>query len=86
MVLATGSNIRNENLTQRFSEMHATESLLPPSVDGDSIVMAGEIGAAISVKPMFQHALLYAFRERNTTGGLFIEASPTTNPNFPTVS
>ncbi len=59
VVLATGSNIRNEYLTQRFSEIHATESLLPPSVDGDSVVMAGEIGAAISVKPMFQQDLLY---------------------------
>jgi hypothetical protein len=39
--------------------MHATESLLPPSVDGDSVLMAGEIGAAISVKPMFQQDLLY---------------------------
>ncbi|MCH9016947.1 MAG: FAD-dependent oxidoreductase [Chloroflexi bacterium] len=59
VVLATGSNIRNEALTRRFSEIHATESLLPPSVDGDSVVMAGEIGAAISVKPMFQQDLLY---------------------------
>ena len=59
VVLATGSNIRNKFLTQRFSEIHATESLLPPSVDGDSVVMAGEIGAAISVKPMFQQDLLY---------------------------
>ena len=59
VVLATGTNIRDDSLTRRFSEMHATESLLPPSVDGDSVMMAGEIGAAISVKPMFQQDLLY---------------------------
>jgi 3-oxosteroid 1-dehydrogenase len=59
VVLATGTNIRDNSLTRRFSEMHATKSLLPPSVDGDSVLMAGEIGAAISVKPMFQQDLLY---------------------------
>ncbi len=59
VVLATGSNIRNEALTERSSEFHATESLLPPSVDGDAVVLAGEIGAAISIKPQFQQDLLY---------------------------
>jgi len=59
VVLATGSNVRNEALTERSSEFHATNTLLPPSVDGDAIVIAGEIGAAISVKPQFQQDLLY---------------------------
>ena len=59
VVLATGSNIRNEALTWRSSEFQATESLLPPSVDGDAVVLAGEIGAAISIKPQFQQDLLY---------------------------
>ena len=60
VVLATGSNVRSESLTERSSEFHATETLLPPSVDGDAIVIAGEIGAAISVKPQFQQDMLYA--------------------------
>ena len=59
VVLATGSNVRNEALTERSSEFHSTNTLLPPSVDGDAIVIAGEIGAAISVKPQFQQDLLY---------------------------
>ena len=59
VVLATGSNVRNEALTWRSSEFQATESLLPPSVDGDAVVLAGEIGAAISIKPQFQQDLLY---------------------------
>ena len=60
VILATGHNLRNESLTQRFGELHATQSLLPHSVDGDSITIAGEIGAAVSAKPAFQQDLLYS--------------------------
>jgi len=59
VLLATGSNVRNEALTERSSEFHATKSLLPHSVDGDAIVLAGEIGGAVSIKPQFQQDLLY---------------------------
>ena len=59
VILATGPNLRNESLTKRFSELHATQSLLPHSVDGDAITIAGEIGAAVSSKPAFQQDLLY---------------------------
>ncbi len=40
VLLATGSNVRNEALTERSNEFHATNTLLPPSVDGDAIVLA----------------------------------------------
>ena len=59
VLLATGSNVRNEALTERSNEFHATNTLLPPSVDGDAIGLAGEIGGAISIKPQFQQDLLY---------------------------
>ena len=83
VIMATGSNIRNDFLTRRFSEMHATESLLPPSVDGDSIVMAGEIGAAISSKPMFQQDLLYVIPGEEHYGAPLYRGVTNNESGFP---
>ena len=83
VILATGHNLRNESLTQRFSELHATQSLLPHSVDGDSITIAGEIGAAVSAKPAFQQDLLYTIPGEDHYGAPLYRGVTNNESGFP---
>ena len=44
------SRPRKDQQVRPTDQLKAIE-MLPPSVDGDAVVLAGEIGAAISIKP-----------------------------------
>jgi 3-oxosteroid 1-dehydrogenase len=60
VVLASGTYNRNYELSRRFDDISSHIAHVPPGQDGDGLVMAMEIGAAVPSKPMFQQMLLYS--------------------------
>ena len=83
VVLATGSYNRNADLTARFNEIHSGKSVLPPTIQGDSLIIAGEIGAAIKFTPMFQQDLVYAIPGETHDGGPLYRGATNNESGFP---
>ena len=83
VVLATGSYNRNAALTARFNEIHSGKSVLPPTIEGDGLTVAGEIGAAIKFTPMFQQDLVYAIPGETHDGGPLYRGATNNESGFP---
>lgn len=83
VVLATGSYNRNAALTERFNEIHSGKSVLPPTIEGDGLTVAGEIGAAIKFTPMFQQDLVYAIPGEAHDGGPLYRGATNNESGFP---
>ena len=83
VTLATGSYNRNADLTARFNEIHSGKSVLPPTIEGDSLIIAGEIGAAIKFTPMFQQDLVYAIPGETHDGGPLYRGATNNESGFP---
>ena len=83
VVLATGSYNRNADLTARFNEIHSGKSVLPPTIEGDGLIVAGEIGAAIKFTPMFQQDLVYAIPGETHDGGPLYRGATNNESGFP---
>ena len=83
VVLATGSYNRNAALTARFNEIHSGKSVLPPTIEGDGLTVAGEIGAAVKFTPMFQQDLVYAIPGETHDGGPLYRGATNNESGFP---
>jgi 3-oxosteroid 1-dehydrogenase len=51
VVLATGGYDWNADLVRSFEHLPELRSMVPPTVTGDHLIMAGEVGAMIAARP-----------------------------------
>lgn len=61
VVLAIGGYDHNKELALQYEAMLDWNSACPPYLDGDNIVMGGEIGAAIAAVPPTNLAMFYGY-------------------------
>jgi len=61
VVLGVGGYDMNRALARQFEAMPDWNSACPPHVDGDHLVMAGEIGAALAAVPPTNLAMFYGY-------------------------
>ena len=61
VVLGVGGYDMNRALARQFEAMPDWNSACPPHLDGDHLVMAGEIGAAIGAVPPTNLAMFYGY-------------------------
>jgi 3-oxosteroid 1-dehydrogenase len=62
VVLAIGGYDHNRELARQFECMPDWNSSCPPGLDGDHLVMGGEIGAAIAAVPPTNLAMFYGYQ------------------------
>jgi 3-oxosteroid 1-dehydrogenase len=62
VVLATGGYDLNAGMAQQFEGVDEWHSACPPYVEGDHLVMAGEVGAALGAVPPTNLAMFYGYR------------------------
>ena len=62
VVLAIGGYDNNREMARQFEAMPDWNSACPPYLDGDNIVMGGEIGAAIAAVPPTNLAMFYGYQ------------------------
>ena len=61
VVLGVGGYDMNRELARQFEAMPDWNSACPPHLDGDHLVMAGEIGAALAAVPPTNLAMFYGY-------------------------
>ena len=61
VVLGVGGYDMNRALARQFEAMPDWNSACPPHLDGDHLVMAGEIGAALAAVPPTDLAMFYGY-------------------------
>jgi 3-oxosteroid 1-dehydrogenase len=59
VLLATGGYDWNPNLVRYFEQMPEVHSAAPPQIEGDHLVMACELGAAIAALPLQTLAIMF---------------------------
>lgn len=62
VLLATGGYDHNDRLRRMYEHVPTFATGAPPGVDGDHLVMAGELGAEVAVLPSYSFAQVLGFR------------------------
>jgi 3-oxosteroid 1-dehydrogenase len=83
VILATGSYSGASELGRRFEELREGDSVVPPSVDGDGLVIAAEIGAAAARRETFQRQLVYSIPGEMHEGAPAQRAAGNNEVGFP---
>lgn len=83
VVLASGSYHGSSELSRRFEEIQEGASVVPASVDGDGLVLATELGAAMARREIFQRQLVYAVPGEEQEGAPAHRAAGNNETGFP---
>jgi 3-oxosteroid 1-dehydrogenase len=83
VVLATGGYEANKELIRRFEEFPQSESKFPPSIAGDGLILATEIGAALTSIPFFQVMLAFSIPGESHDGVPFYREAGISELGFP---
>jgi 3-oxosteroid 1-dehydrogenase len=62
VVLAVGGYDLNKEMARQYEAVHDWNSACPPYLDGDHLVMGGEVGAALGAVPPTNLAMFYGYR------------------------
>ena len=83
VVLATGGYEANKELIRRFEEFRQSESKFPPSISGDGLILATELGAALNSIPFFQVILAFAIPGETHDGVPFYREAGISELGYP---